>query len=254
LLSRWRRWIPPAVVFLLVVATWQLVVSWTGISEYLLPSPAAVLQAAFDPSLGWPRHIGITVGEIAGGFLLAAAAGVLLGVLITWSPLLSDALVPLLVFTNTLPKVAVAPLFLIWVGYGTLPNILMAGLIAFFPIVINTAVGLSQVDPELLDLARSLQASRTRIFLKIRLPHAVPYILGSLKVAVTMAVVGAVIGEFIAAQAGLGYVITTVQMTLNTRVAFAAIFWISVVGLALYGLVTAAGRRLAPWAQVPEGP
>lgn len=248
-MSRVRTYIPAFGVFVLLVLAWQALVSLRHIKEYLLPSPASVALAAVDPSLQWLQHLRVTAWEVVGGFVLAAAGGILLGLLIAWSPWLERSLVPFLVFVNSLPKVAVAPLFVIWVGYGVLPNILMAALIAFFPVVINTAVGLSQVEEDLLDLGRSFGAPRWRVFVKIRFPNAVPYILSSLKVASTMAVVGAIVGEFIAAQAGLGYVITSVQMTLNTKVAFAAVAWISVLGLSLYGAIEFLSRKLAPWAQ-----
>src|SRR6185503_11542676 len=142
------------------------------------------------------------------------------GTAIAWSPAAARALVPFLVFVNTLPKVAVAPLFLLWLGYGIFPNILIGALIGFFPVVINTAVGLAQVDPEMLDLGRVFSAPKWRVFLKIRLPNALPYILSALKVTATAAVVGAVVGEFVASQSGLGYVIITTQASMNTPVAF----------------------------------
>jgi NitT/TauT family transport system permease protein len=179
---------------------------------------------------------------------VAGFAGVALGVAIAWSTTLARALVPFLVFVNTLPKVAVAPLFLLWLGYGIVPNILIAALIGFFPVVINTAVGLTQVDEELLDLGRVFAAPTWKVFLKIRLPNALPYVLSALKITATAAVVGAIVGEFVASQAGLGMVIVNAQTNLNTPVAFAALVWISVLGLALYGAVGLAARWWAPWA------
>ena len=175
-----------------------------------------------------------------------------LGVAIAWSPLLANALVPFLVFVNTLPKVAIAPLFLIWMGYGILPNMLMGALIGFFPVVINTAVGLSQVEADMLDLGRVFAAPKWKIFLKIRIPNALPYILSSLKITATAAVVGAIVGEFVASQKGLGFVITTTQSSMNTSVAFAALIWISLVGLLLYGAVVLAAHLWAPWAEGVE--
>jgi NitT/TauT family transport system permease protein len=156
---------------------------------------------------------------------------------------------PCLVFVNTLPKVAVAPLFLIWLGYGILPNMLIGALIGFFPVVINTAVGLTQIDEELIDLGRVFNAPKWKVFLKIRVPNAYPYILSALKITATAAVVGAIVGEFVASQRGLGYVIITSQSTMNTPVAFAALVWISVLGLLLFGLVAGLSRILAPWAK-----
>ena len=227
---------------------WQLAPPLLRIREYLLPGPVSVVRAALNFSIPWHTHLAVTTLEILGGFALAGAAGVALGVAIAWSPTIARALVPFLVFVNTLPKVAVAPLFLLWLGYGIVPNVLIAALIGFFPVVINTAVGLTQVDDELLDLGRVFGAPAWKVFVKIRLPNALPYVLSALKITATAAVVGAIVGEFVASQAGLGTVIVNAQTNLNTPVAFAALLWISIIGLALYGAVDLAARRWAPWA------
>jgi len=250
------RWLtshlPSIAVFLGVLAAWQLASTSLGIREYILPSPALVGRALASGEIPWVAHAWTTAVEIVGAFLLAGAAGVILGTAIAWSPLLANALVPFLVFVNTLPKVAVAPLFLLWLGYGVFPNILIGALIGFFPVVINTAVGLTQVDPELLDLGRVFSAPTWKVFAKIRIPNAYPYILSALKVTATAAVVGAIVGEFVASQRGLGYVIITTQGSMNTPVAFAALVWISAVGLAVYGAVVLAGRWIAPWAEISD--
>jgi NitT/TauT family transport system permease protein len=244
----WRASWPAVAIAALVFVVWEAVVRIGDIKPYLLPSPVDVMAAAFDfGAHDWWPNIWVTTGEIGGGFLLAAAGGIVLGTAIAASAFARRALVPLLIFLNTLPKIALAPMFLFWLGYGVLPNALIAALIAFFPIVINTSVGLSQIDPDLVDLGRSLKASTWRVFAMIRFPNALPYVFSSLKVGVTLAVVGAIVGEFIAAQSGLGYVITAVQTSLSTAVALAAMFWISVIGLVFYGLVALAGRVVAPW-------
>src|SRR5689334_9530331 len=247
-----RRYLPAAALFVALIVAWQLAVTVLQLREYLLPAPLRVVRAMMGDEIPWLRHLSITSVEIVGAFGLAGAVGVLLGVAVAWSPILSRTLVPFLVFVNTLPKVAVAPLFLLWLGYGVLPNMLIGALIGFFPVVINTAVGLSQVDEELLDLGRVFNAPKWKVFATIRIPNAYPYILSALKVTATAAVVGAIVGEFVASQQGLGYVIITTQGSMNTPVAFAALVWISVVGLAVYGLVVLAARRIAPWAEAVE--
>lgn len=243
------RHLPSLGLFAVLLLAWQLAGSVFGIREYLLPGPVSVVRAALSRTIPWPTHLTITTLEILGGFAVAGLAGVLLGVAVAWSPVAARALMPFLVFVNTLPKVAVAPLFLLWLGYGIVPNILIAALIGFFPVVINTAVGLTQVDEELLDLGRVFGAPTWKVFLKIRLPNALPYVLSALKITATAAVVGAVVGEFVASQAGLGMVIVNAQTNLNTPVAFAALMWISIVGLVLYGLVGLVARWWAPWAE-----
>ena len=243
------RYLPSVVLFAALLVAWQAAGPAFGVREYLLPGPVSVARAAFSGAIPWPTHVWITTVEIVGGFALAGAGGVVLGVAIAWSRVAARALVPFLVFVNTLPKVAVAPLFLLWLGYGIVPNILIAALIGFFPVVINTAVGLTQVDDELLDLGRVFGAPTWKVFVKIRLPNALPYVLSALKITATAAVVGAVVGEFVASQAGLGMVIVNAQTNLNTPVAFAALVWISIIGLALYGAVGLAARWWAPWAE-----
>jgi len=247
-----HRYLPAAALFVALLVAWQLAVTVFRLREYLLPSPLSVVRAMTGDEIPWFRHIAITSVEIVGAFLLAGTVGVALGVAVAWSAILSRALVPFLVFVNTLPKVAVAPLFLLWLGYGVLPNMLIGALIGFFPVVINTAVGLTQVDEELLDLGRVFNAPRWKVFATIRIPNAYPYILSALKITATAAVVGAIVGEFVASQQGLGYVIITTQGSMNTPVAFAALVWISAVGLAVYGLVVLAARRIAPWAETVD--
>jgi NitT/TauT family transport system permease protein len=241
--------LPAAALFLAALVLWQFAVSVLGIREFLLPSPLSVLRAMGPGEIPWARHIWITAVEILGAFLVAGVAGVLLGTAIAWSTLAARALMPFLVFVNALPKVAVAPLFLLWLGYGILPNILIGALIGFFPVVINTAVGLTQIEPDMLDLGRVFNAPKWKVFVKIRIPNAAPYIFSALKVTATSAVVGAIVGEFVASQRGLGYVIVTTQSSMNTPVAFAALVWISVLGLALFGAVALLARLIAPWAE-----
>ena len=224
-----------------------------GIREYLLPSPASVIAAMTSSQIDWTGHILVTGAAIFGAFVIAAVGGIALGTIIAWSSVMNRALMPFLVFVNTLPKVAVAPLFLLWLGYGILPNMLIGALIGFFPVVINTAVGLSQIDDDMLDLGRVFNAPKWKVFAKIRIPNAYPYILSALKVTATSAVVGAIVGEFVASQSGLGYVIITSQSSMNTPLAFGALVWISILGLVLYGAVAAMSRVLAPWAEGQEG-
>jgi NitT/TauT family transport system permease protein len=241
--------LPAVGIFVAFIALWQLAVTVFDIREYLLPGPWAVVQAMGSHEIPWLSHAWITAVEIVGAFVLAGAAGVFLGMVIAWSPGLSRALTPFLVFVNTLPKVAIAPLFLMWLGYGILPNMLIGALIGFFPVVINTAVGLTQIDQDLVDLGRVFSAPKWKVFVKIRIPNAYPYILSALKVTATSAVVGAIVGEFVASQKGLGYVIITTQSSMNTPAAFAALVWISLLGLLLYGAVAGLSRLLAPWAE-----
>lgn len=240
---------PGTLLFLTVLVIWYATVELLQVPEYILPNPIAVAMATFDTTIPWPTHIAVTALEIVEGFVVSGTVGVALGAMIAWSPGIARTIMPFLVFVNTLPKVALAPLFLLWLGYGVLPNALIAALIGFFPVVINSAVGLNQTPQEMLDLGRVFGAPKWRVFMKIRIPGALPYIISALKVAATSCVVGAIIGEFIASQRGLGSVIINTQTSMNTPVAFGAIVWISVLGLAVYGAVGLLGRWVAPWAE-----
>ena len=249
-LLKWTvHYLPAMAVFAAFIALWQMAVSFLDIREYLLPAPGTVLSAMGTGSdIPWRSHLWVTTLEVVGAFVIAGVSGVLLGMAIAWSATLARALMPFLVFVNTLPKVAIAPLFLMWLGYGIWPNMLIGALIGFFPVVVNTAVGLTQIDDDMLDLGRVFNAPKWKVFLKIRVPNAYPYILSALKVTASAAVIGAVVGEFVASQRGLGYVIMTTQSSMNTPAAFAALVWISILGLLLFGLVAGLSRLLAPWA------
>ncbi|MEX0407025.1 ABC transporter permease [Aquibium sp. LZ166] len=251
-IRKFMDYLPALVLFGALLVLWQMAVTVFGIRQYLLPSPASVLAAMTSGQIDWAGHIAVTAAAIFGAFVIAAVGGIALGIVIAWSDVMSRALMPFLVFVNTLPKVAVAPLFLLWLGYGILPNMLIGALIGFFPVVINTAVGLSQIDSDMLDLGRVFNAPKWKVFAKIRIPNAYPYILSALKVTATAAVVGAIVGEFVASQRGLGYVIITSQSSMNTPLAFGALVWISIIGLALFGAVAGLSRVVAPWAEGQE--
>jgi NitT/TauT family transport system permease protein len=243
---------PAILLFVGVIVLWELATTVLGVREYLLPGPVTVLESMFSGEINWAGHIWVTGLAIFGAFIIAAVSGVLLGTMIAWSPVIGGALMPSRVFAHTRPKVAVAPLFLLWLGYGIVPNMLIGALIGFFPVVIHTAVGLSQIDDDMVDLGRVFNAPKWKVFAKIRIPNAYPYILSALKVTATAAVVGAIVGEFVASQSGLGYVIITSQSSMNTPLAFGALIWISILGLVLFGAVAVLSRVLAPWAEGRE--
>jgi NitT/TauT family transport system permease protein len=168
-------------------------------------------------------------------------------VLIVYSPAFERSVYPLLVASQSVPKIAIAPLLIFWAGIGIFPKILVAFAVSFFPIVIDTVVGLRSVEPEMLHLARSMGARESRVFLKIRFPSALPNIFAGVKVAVTLAVVGAIVGEFIQADQGLGYALQQATAVLNTRLGFATIFILALIGLVLFVAVELIERWLTPW-------
>jgi NitT/TauT family transport system permease protein len=241
-------YLPSVLVMIALVVLWQMLVVWLGVKEYILPTPSAAFMELFDPNYRWMENLLATLYAVLGAFVLSAVLGVALAVVVVWNDLLLRTVMPVLVLFNTLPKIALAPLFVVWLGYGIWPNILIGTTIAFFPMVVNTAVGLAAAEPEMLDLVRTLRASRWQVLRKIRFPNAIPYIFVGLKLAATMSVIGALVGEFVASERGLGSLIITGGVTMETASIFASLILISVLGLVLYGLVVAVERMVAPWA------
>ena len=239
---------PSALVILGLVVLWQLAVHLLHVKEYILPTPWAALKTLGQANYQWLSNFLATFYAVIGAFVLSAILGIALAVVIVWNQFLLRTVMPVLVLFNTLPKIALAPLFVIWLGYGIWPNIVIGTTIAFFPMVVNTAVGLASAEPEMLDLVRSLNASRWQIYRKIRFPNAVPYIFTGLKLDATMSVTGAIVGEFVASERGLGSLIITSGVTLQTPSIFASLILISALGLVLYGAVVAVENIVAPWA------
>lgn len=240
---------PATVVILVLLVIWQLAVDLLHVKEYILPSPWSALKALDKPSHRWPANFMATLYSVLGAFVLSAILGVALAIVIVWNKFLMRTIMPVLVLFNTLPKIALAPLFILWLGYGIWPNIVIGTTIAFFPMVVNTAIGLASAEPEIIDLVRTLRATRWQVFTKIRFPNAVPYIFAGLKLNATMSVTGAIVGEFVASELGLGALIISAGVTLETQTIFASLMLISLLGLALYGLVVLAEHLVAPWGQ-----
>ncbi|TAM92562.1 MAG: ABC transporter permease [Jatrophihabitans sp.] len=218
-----------------------------SLPSYILPTPLRVLDSIIDT---WPilwRHSVTTLVETLEGFAIAVVVGVAAALLIAGSKVAERLIYPILVTTQAVPKVAIAPIFLAWFGLGTEPRIIIAALLAVFPIVINTAVGLVGVDQGLLMLARSTGAKGYRTFLQIRLPAALPGFFAGLKLGIALAIVGAVVGEFVGGDTGLGYIVTNAQGNLNTSLAFAAIVLLSVLGVGLFYIVDGIEKVVVRW-------
>jgi NitT/TauT family transport system permease protein len=225
------------IVHLGVILLWEVLVDAFQVPKFILPSPLATLATLAHAKYAWASNLAVTAIEILGGFSLGAAVGVALAVIFSWSPLISLSLLPLFVTLNMIPKVALGPLFIVWFSYGIVPNILIAFSICFFPILLTTARGLSEVEPDLLDLVKSLRGSRWTLFRKIQLPGALPYVFSGMKVGAILAVAGAIVGEFIASDRGLGYLMIQVQSALDTPAMVMAVVLLTLLGVGLYGLV-----------------
>ncbi|MEO6269862.1 MAG: ABC transporter permease [Lautropia sp.] len=222
---------------LALLLAWYLFVRLGEVPRFVMPSPGDTFQSLLSPNYDWWFNVRVTGTEIFGGYFLALVVGVLLALCFTWSRSLEALVLPLLVTLNMIPKVALGPLFIVWFKYGVLPNTMMAFSIAVFPILLNTARGLREVEPELLDLVRSLNGSRWQLFTKIQFPGSLPYVFAGMKVAAILAVAGAIVGEFLGSDRGLGYLMLQVQVTLDTPAMFMAVLLITLIGMALYGLV-----------------
>ena len=231
-------------VHVIVVLLWYFWVVLGDIPAYVMPSPVATVQSLAQQDYNWVRNTLVTTVEVFVGYGLAVVVGVGLALLFSWSRLLHAAFMPLIISTNMIPKVALGPLFLVWFSHGLGPNILIAFALCFLPILLTTERGLNETEPDLLDLVRALRGSRWQIFTKIQLPGALPYIFSGMKVAVVLAVAGAVVGEFIASEEGLGYLMLQVQVTLDTAAMFMAVLLITLVGVVLYGLVLGLERLM----------
>lgn len=229
-----------------LIVAWYLFVRLGDVPKFVMPGPIQTLNALLQPNYSWWTNVAVTATEIYGGYFLALAIGVAVALAFTWSKTLEAFFMPLFVSLNMVPKVALGPLIIVWFKYGVLPNSIMAFSIAVFPILLTTARGLREIEPELLDLVRSLKGSRWQLFTKIQLPGALPYIFSGMKVAAILAVAGAIVGEFLGSDKGLGYLMLQVQVTLDTPAMFMAVLLITLMGMLLYGLVLLLERLLVP--------
>jgi putative hydroxymethylpyrimidine transport system permease protein len=242
-----RRWWPPLALLAATVAVWELVVRVARVPEYLFPAPTAVASSLADNAGLLGRATLVTLSEMVLGYLLAVAVAVAIAVVLHFSAALRRALLPLLVLSQTVPTVLLAPILAILLGYGIEPKLIVVAVVCFFPIVVNTADGLRSADPELVRMMRTLHGGRLAIFRRVELPGALPAIFSGARVAATYAAVGAVFGEWAGSSAGLGFVILQAQPALETARIFAAVLVLSALALALYALVSLAERRFVPW-------
>lgn len=246
--TRWLGAIlPPALTLALLVAAWQLYVSLRDVPEYLVPGPTAVF-ARWSGDLGYFYGEGlVTLREAMLGLALGGGLAVALGVALAHSRALERGVLPLAIGLKVTPIVAVAPMFTIWFGFGTLPKVLIAALITFFPVLINAIIGFRSVNAGALDVLRSLHASPLHVFLKLRLPSALPYLFSALKVAVTLSLIGAMVAEWSGAGGGLGRVILLAHANLDMPTLFAGVLTLATLGIALTSALSLLERRLLSW-------
>ena len=237
----------PLIFFLALLALWELLVEIIKVPTFILPPPRDLYTAFVDKFYILYKHALITFLEAVGGFALSFILGVGFAISVVYSRHLHNTLYPLIVILYAMPKSAFAPLMVIWIGYGLFSKMAIAFLVAFFPIVVNTVLGLKEVEPELLDLARINKGSQFDIFRKIRLPNSLPYMFAGVKVALVLSVTGAIVAEFVAANEGLGYLILQANYSLDTALALVILLILALLSLALFVGVEILQRKMAPW-------
>jgi len=241
------KMLTPIAGVLVFLAIWQAGVIISKVPAYLLPAPTEIARTFIDELPRLLRHGWVTTYEMLLGYLLAVAVAIPLAIAITSSQRFDQFVMPTMLFFQVVPKVAVAPLFLVWFGVGVLPKVLVAFLISFFPIVIDAAVGLRSMSSEMNDLARSMGSSRIQIFTRFRLPTSLPYLFSGLKVAATLAIAGAVVGEFVGADKGLGYLLLVTNSNMETSLMFATLVALTFIGLVFFYSVEFLESLLIPW-------
>jgi NitT/TauT family transport system permease protein len=250
--AHWR-WILLPLTFLVGIAIWWAVAKLSGLPTFILPAPdrvwARFVNVLVDGTL--LRHAGVTLTEVLMGLGVGVLSATLLGYTLAKSRNLERVLSPYVVASQSIPVVAIAPLLVIWLGPGQLSKVVVAALIVFFPVLVNTVVGVRSVPEDLYELMRSLRASRWQIFSKLEVPAALPVLLGGLKIGATLSVIGAVVGEFVGADAGLGFLINLARGMYDTPLVFVALISLVVLAMSLYGLVELMERTLLSWQQ-PE--
>lgn len=235
-----------------ILAVWQVAVPLAGLSAFVLPTPLAIAARMVQEAGLLASHATVTLFEVVAGFMLSVVIGIPLALAIFYSRTFERAIYPILIALQTVPKVALAPLLVLYLGYGWAPKIGLAFLISFFPIVISTVVGLQALDRNLVSLVRSMGASEWQTFAKIRLPAALPNIFGGFKVAISLAVIGAVIGEYVAAERGLGYLQLQANSLFDTTLNFATVVTISLLGVALYFVIDVIENRVTFRRDIPK--
>ena len=237
----------PAFLLAALIGLWEAIVRLAHVQDYVFPAPSAVARSLYDDRGLLGSATLVTVRELVLGYLLAVAAALLIAVALHFSPALRRALLPLLVLSQTVPTVLLAPILAIVLGYGIEPKLVVVAIVCFFPIVVNAVDGLRGADPELTRMMRTLHGNRLAIFRRVEFPGALPAIFSGARIAATYAAVGAVFGEWAGSSSGLGFVILQAQPALETARIFAAAIVLSALALALYGIVTLAERILVPW-------
>lgn len=248
--TRLADWALPSALIVLALGLWELLVRLSNTPRWFLPPPSAVGTALADNWQTLAHHTGVTAEETLVGFALSFVFGVAVAVAIAYSPIVERAVYPVVIASQAIPIIALAPILLIWFGYGLTPKIIVIVLFCFFPIAVNTVDGLRAADAELIDLLRSMGAGRWKTFQTVRLPASLPYVFSGTRIAAVFSVIGALVGEWVGSSAGLGYYMIRSASQFATDRVFAAILLSAVMGVLLFVAVAVAERVLLPWQQL----
>lgn len=243
-LERLSPWLFTIALFLI----WEAVCRVFKVDPFVLPAPSAAFAAMYQ--YRWPliRHSFVTLWTTMAGFALAVVFGIVLGLIVGWSRTIYRGIYPVMIGFNSIPKVAIVPILMIWLGVGAAPAIITAFVISFFPIVVNVATGLATIEPEMRDVMRSLGASNYEILTKVGIPRAMPYLFASLKVAITLAFIGSVISETVGGNRGIGFLMLSAGARNDTATTFAGLFAIAIMGVLMYALCAWVEKRTTRWA------
>jgi ABC-type nitrate/sulfonate/bicarbonate transport system permease component len=243
-MTRFSRFLP-ALTVVLLLAVWELTTRRMGVREFILPAPSVIARTAVEIAPELFSNMWTTLGVLAAGYVLGAALGIALAVLMVVVPPIRAAVFPLVVASQTIPKIAIAPLLILWFGVGAEPKIFIIALLAFFPVLVNTVTGLEGTDRGHLELMHSVDAGLWHVYRHVRLPSAVPHIFAGLKLALTVSVIGAVVGEWVVGNRGLGYLLLAYNSSLQTAKLFSALMLIIFISAALFYAITRLERRLS---------
>jgi NitT/TauT family transport system permease protein len=243
-----RQWLGPILTPLLFIALWEVLCRALKVPSFVLPTPSESVAALFSQwNTIWPNAWHTLLTTLA-GFVISVVVGLALGVLFGASGSVYRCVNPLLIAFNSIPKVAIVPVLVLWFGIGTVPAVLTAFLLSFFPIVVNVAAGIASTEPELIDVLRSIGATRADILMKVGLPRSLPYFFASLKVAITLAFVGAIMSETVASNEGVGYLMLAASSSFQIPLVFASLLLVAVLGVAMYALAALVEMRCTRWA------
>jgi NitT/TauT family transport system permease protein len=248
-IGRSARWLYPSITLIVILVLWESLVRIANTPKFVLPAPTDVIEAGVGSYDILLSNTPPTIAAIIAGFCLAALVAIPTAVAMCAVRVVEQSVYPLLIASQGIPKVALAPVLIVWFGFGFAPKVFMAMLIAFFPIVINTVVGIRSIDPNYIHLARSMGASQWSIYTRLLLPSALPQIFAGLNVAMALAIVGAIVGEMVGANSGLGYLLVVANGNLNMSLVFAVLLWLAFVSLLLVGFVDLAQGIVMPWSR-----